>query len=226
MSERLVKRVGHGGAGAVVRGNTLASFDAAAHIGVDMIEFDVRAWGGELVLAHSPVDALLRDCPTLDQALEHLRQPRFSDLELNVDVKSAGCESAIVDALHEHGLADRALVSSRMVPVLDRFKELCREIQTGVSVGGRVSRHGQGWKDWKETVLDGLARGRFDALMANHKLVGEALVEAVRERDAEIYCWTVDCRNTLEQLQKLEVSGITTNDPRLFSPLPLPVSRG
>jgi glycerophosphoryl diester phosphodiesterase len=203
----------------VVRGNTLSSFDAAVEIGVDMIEFDVRAWHGDLVLAHSPVDALLRDCPTLDQALEHLRQPRFSDVELNVDVKSQGCESAIVESLHEHGLADRALVSSRIVPVLDRFKELCREIQTGVSVGGRIARHGQGWKDWKETVLEGIAGGRFDALMANHKLVGEALVEAVRERDGEIYCWTVDCRKTVERLEALQVSGITTNDPRLFAPL-------
>ena len=73
MSERLVKRVGHGGAGAVVRGNTLASFDAAVDIGVDMIEFDVRASQGDLVLAHGPLDALLRDCPTLDEALDHLR---------------------------------------------------------------------------------------------------------------------------------------------------------
>ncbi|MEA2478207.1 MAG: glycerophosphoryl diester phosphodiesterase, partial [Thermoleophilaceae bacterium] len=119
MGERLVKRVGHGGAGAVVRGNTLASFDAAIEIGVDMIEFDVRAWNGDLVLAHGPVDALLRDCPTLDEAVGHLSQPRFSDIELNVDVKSTGCERAIVDALHEYGLADRALVSSRIVTVLD-----------------------------------------------------------------------------------------------------------
>src|SRR4051812_13203771 len=98
MGERLVKRIGHGGAGAVVRGNTLASFDAAVEIGVDMIEFDVRASFGDLVLAHGPVQALLRDCPTLDEALRHLRQPRFADVELNVDVKTPGSERAILEA--------------------------------------------------------------------------------------------------------------------------------
>ena len=36
------QRVGHGGASALVAGNTLASFDAAQEIGVDVIEFDVR----------------------------------------------------------------------------------------------------------------------------------------------------------------------------------------
>jgi glycerophosphoryl diester phosphodiesterase len=219
MSERLVKRVGHGGAGAVVRGNTLASFDAAVDIGVDMIEFDVRCSRGDLVLAHGPLDAIVRDCPTLDQALDHLRQPRFSDLELNVDVKTQGCEPAILDALQRHGLEDRALVSSRIAGVLDRIKELDARIQCGISVGGPVARSSQRWKDWHRSVLDGISGGRFDALMANHKLVGQALVDAVRERDGEIYCWTVDSRPILERLESLEVSGITTNDPRLFAPV-------
>ena len=218
MSERLVKRVGHGGAGAVVRGNTLASFDAAVDIGVDMIEFDVRASQGDLVLAHGPLDALLRECPTLDEALDHLRQPRFSDLELNVDVKSAGCEDAILESLRRHGLEDRALVSSRVVSVLDRIKELDSRIQCGISVGGRLARRSQPWQDWRRAVLDGLAAGRWDALMANHKLVGQALVDAVREREGDLYCWTVDSRPVLERLESLEVSGITTNDPRLFAP--------
>ena len=219
MSERLVKRVGHGGAGAVVRGNTLASFDAAVDIGVDMIEFDVRSCQGDLVLAHGPVDALLRDCPTLDQALAHLRQPRFSDIELNVDVKSVGCEDAILDSLRRHGLEDRALVSSRIARVLDRIKEIDQRILCGISIGGRVARHSQHWQDWRRSVLDGIAGGRFDAIMANHKLVGQALVDAVRERDGDIYCWTVDSRSILERLERLEVSGITTNDPRLFAPV-------
>jgi glycerophosphoryl diester phosphodiesterase len=218
MSERLVKRIGHGGAGAVVRGNTLASFDAAVEIGVDMIEFDVRCSRGGMVLAHGPLDALLRDCPTLDQALGHLRHPRFADVELNVDVKTAGCEAAILDALHRHGLTRRALVSSRIAPVLDRIKGLDPDVHTGISVGGYVARHPQHWHDWRRTVLDAIARGRFDALMANHKLVGEALVDAVRERGGELYCWTVDTRSVLERLERLEVSGITTNDPRLFAP--------
>ena len=33
----MIKRVGHRGAHAVVKGNTLASFDAALDLGVDMI---------------------------------------------------------------------------------------------------------------------------------------------------------------------------------------------
>jgi glycerophosphoryl diester phosphodiesterase len=133
-------------------------------------------------------------------------------------VKSVGVEDAILDSLRRHGLEERALVSSRMVRVLDRIKELDARIQCGISVGGRLARHSQHWQDWRRAVLDGIAGGRFDALMANHKLVGQALVDAVRERDGDLYCWTVDSRPILERLESLEVSGITTNDPRLFSP--------
>src|SRR3954453_14230209 len=222
MSERLVKRVGHGGAGAVVRGNTLASFHAAVDIGVDMIEFDGRASQGDLVLAHGPGDALLRNCPTLDEALAHLRQPRFSDVELNVDMKSSGCGGAIPDALHRHGLEDRAMLSSRVVSVIDRIKELDARIQCGISVGGRLARHSQHWQGWRRAVLYRLAGGRWDALMANHKLVGQALVDAVRERDGDLYCRTVDSRSIVERLEQLEVTGITSNDPRLFPPVRAP----
>ena len=221
MSGAVVKRIGHGGAGAVVKGNTLASFDAAVDIGVDMIEFDVRPCFGELVLAHGPLEPYFRVCPTLDEALQHLRQARFAEIELNVDVKGGDSEAAIVDALRRHGLASRALVSSRSTGVLDRFRELGRDFHTGISVPPVTARWGECRSGWRDVVLEGLARGRWDALMANHKLVGEALVAAVRERGAEIHCWTVDCRTTVERLQTLEVSGITTNDPRVFAPLTL-----
>ncbi len=44
------ERIGHGGASALARANTLAAFDAAREVGVDWIEFDVRAHRGDLVL--------------------------------------------------------------------------------------------------------------------------------------------------------------------------------
>ena len=47
------ERIGHGGASALAPANTLASFDAAHDVGVDVVEFDVRAWHGELMLAHT-----------------------------------------------------------------------------------------------------------------------------------------------------------------------------
>src|SRR5947209_12571432 len=116
--------VGHGGASALVRANTLASFDAALEIGVDTIEFDVRAWHGELVLAHTVLHARLRENVRLATALSHLADARFADLGLIVDLKHGGVESAVLDQLRSAGFLDRALLTSQVTAVLDRIREI------------------------------------------------------------------------------------------------------
>jgi glycerophosphoryl diester phosphodiesterase len=55
--------------------------------------------------------------------------------------------------------------------------------------------------------------------MAHHRLVDTALVAAVRERAGELFAWTVDERALLDRMRDAEVSGVVSNDPRLFAPL-------
>jgi glycerophosphoryl diester phosphodiesterase len=61
-----------------------------------------------------------------------------------------------------------------------------------------------------------LERGLVDAIMAHWRVVTPALVRAVRECDGELYVWTVDDAARIASLMALGVSGIITNDPRLF----------
>jgi glycerophosphoryl diester phosphodiesterase len=213
-----MKRVGHGGASALVRANTLESFDAALAIGVDMIEFDVRGNGrGELVLAHTRVDLRRPGCPRLDDALRHLSAPQFDEVALNLDLKTPRCEPAVVDSLERFGLHDRVLVSSQVPSILDRVRELDERVTTGISVGGRLSRYCQRWGDWRETVLAAIAAGRFRSLMAQHGLIDPHLVQAVKDRGAEIYAWTVNDHRAITRLAALGVDGVVTSDPRLFA---------
>jgi glycerophosphoryl diester phosphodiesterase len=209
----MTKRVGHRGANAVVKGNTLASFDAALDLGVDMIEFDVCAVGGRLGIAHNRFALRLLGCLPLEAGLEHLAMPRFEAVELNVDLKQAGCEPGALEALRRHGLLDRALISSALPAVLDRVRALEPEARTGLSVRGPLARR----RTWSRMVLEALAAGRFQALMAHHGLVDRELVERVKDAGAELYAWTVDESSLIERLTGLEVTGITTNDPRLFA---------
>jgi glycerophosphoryl diester phosphodiesterase len=211
-----VLRIGHGGASAVVRGNTLESFDAALSIGVDMIEFDVRTHRGRLLVAHTKLHGAFFACPTLERALDHLSSRRFSDVAVNLDLKDAACVDSTLEALDRHGLKDRALLSSQCVAVVDRVRELDGSVATAISVGGRVSRAVQRWGGWRGRVLDALHRRRFDALMAYHRLIDRGLVEGAEERGAGVYAWTVDDPGRIESLTELGVRGITTNDPRLF----------
>jgi glycerophosphoryl diester phosphodiesterase len=108
--------------------------------------------------------------------------------------------------------------------VLDRLREREPGVRLGISVGGRVARLSRRWGDWRAHVLGGLASRRWDALMAQHRLVDAALLEHVITRDGRLYAWTVNERAAIQSLRGLGVHGITTADPRLFTPAVLPAS--
>jgi glycerophosphoryl diester phosphodiesterase len=211
------QRIGHGGASALAPANTLASFDAALEVGVDMVEFDVRAWRGDLVLAHTVLHAPRRANVRLRDALAHLAGRRFAGIEVNLDVKGPGFEAALLAELRRWGLLERALVSSQMTSVVDRVRGLEPRVRVGVSVGGRLPRLTHRWGDWRAHVLAGLAARRWDAVMAQHRIVDQSLLEEVESRAGLLYAWTVNDRIALAGLRALGVHGIATADPRLFA---------
>jgi glycerophosphoryl diester phosphodiesterase len=230
-----VRRVGHKGASLIAPGNTLASFDAALAAGVDMIEFDIVPDRGtrELILAHDPGAAQKGNPPTLEEGLAHLASPAFDGLDFDVDLKGQGYEDRVVDALRRHGLIERSLVCSQYPRSLDRV----RELEPAMRVGWSVPRAST---DYTTTPLIGwvvvaalllyrrllprragraLRRGRFDAIMANWRIVTPRLVDAVRAAGGDLYAWTVDDAARIRALAGLGVTGVITNDPRLFSAL-------
>ncbi|MGN6872676.1 MAG: glycerophosphodiester phosphodiesterase [Solirubrobacteraceae bacterium] len=213
----MCQRIGHGGASALAPANTLASFDAAREIGIDMVEFDVRAWDGELVLAHTVLHAHRGGNVRLTDALGHLSSRGFKDVELNVDVKHVGCEAALLDRLRHAWLLERTLISSQVPDVLDRVRALEPRARVGISIGGRIARMSRRWRDWRAGALAGLHGGRWDALMAQHRLVDDALLCDVVDRGGRLYAWTVNERAAIASFQRLGVHGIATADPRLFA---------
>ncbi len=212
-----VKRVGHQGAGQLAPGNTVASFDAALAAGVDVIEFDVLRHRGRLMLAHSTFDLRRRGCLTLADGLTSLAGPRFAGLTFNVDLKRPGYEAQTVDMLRVAGLLDRCLFSSQFARCLDRVKRVEPGARVGISIGGWLSRRRHRWnRRVVQRIEAAMVSGRFDCLMAHHRLVDSDLVARMAASGAEVYAWTVDSQVAIDRLLGLGVSGITTNDPRLF----------
>jgi glycerophosphoryl diester phosphodiesterase len=56
--------------------------------------------------------------------------------------------------------------------------------------------------------------------MAHWRLVTPALVAAVGAGSGDLYVWTVDHAPRISELKTLGVTGVITNDPRLFAALP------
>jgi glycerophosphoryl diester phosphodiesterase len=182
-----LRRVGHKGADAIVPGNTLESFHAAAEAGVDMIELDVlrprddfarpRDWrmapagpargSGPLVVAHDWGDAARRQPLTLDEALDAFTAAPLAEVEIDCDLKIAGREDEIAVALRERGLVERAMVSTQEVDSL----RVMRELEPALRRGWTYPRITRPWdrKRWARPALVvtlGVMRARLPRLAA------------------------------------------------------------
>ena len=144
-------RIGHGGAAAHARANSLRSLAQALEMGVDMVEFDVRPCRDALVLLHD--DSLARfgavglasasslaelgklptargePIATLAEALDLLRGRAL----INVDLKATGYEDAVVEQVRCRGMGGDALYSSVYPASLRRVREVEPEARTGLS---------------------------------------------------------------------------------------------
>ncbi len=230
-----LRRVGHKGADLIAPGNTYASFDAALAAGVDMIEFDVlcERGGDRLLLAHDYEDAAGRSPHTLEEALAHLSSEPFTGVELDVDLKLPGYELRVLEALRAYGALDRALISSQYRSSL----AVIRAAEPGVRLGWSVPKVRRDPFRSRALVLPAIAMvqvgrtilptqasaairaRRCDALMVHWRLVTPRLVRHVRNAGGEVYVWTVDELPRLRALDALGVTGVITNDPRLFASL-------
>jgi glycerophosphoryl diester phosphodiesterase len=233
-----MRRIGHKGADLFLPVITLASCDSALALRVDLIEFDVlpehqhEPDKGRLLLAHDyeHVDG----APTLEEGLAHLASAPFAGVELDVDLKLPGYERRVVEALREHGLIERSLISSNWMRSLIVLRELEPKLRLGYSVPRQKKDPTQMWLTklpayaaaaWVRQKLPSAikvhrAAGRCDALMCHWRLVSPRLVKAVNEAGGELYVWTVDDGPRIGRLEKLGVTGVITNDPRLFGQPP------
>ena len=147
--------IGHRGAAALARENTLQSFRAAVEAGVDLVEFDVlELQDGELVVAHSydlqevgsgtlsgtfrdwPLERLRGACPevpTLDETLAFFTD-EAPHVGVHVDLKIRGREHDLVAALRRFGVGGRSFISSFDPRATRSLARLDSEIRTGITV--------------------------------------------------------------------------------------------
>ena len=240
-----VRRVGHKGAGDLVTGNTIPSFERAIEVGVDMIEFDVL-WPRDgapglpaharspLVIAHDWHDASTRPVLTLAHrdALDAFTKPPLDKVEIDCDLKLVGRESDLVDALRERDLIHRAMVSTMFTESLGAIGAIEPELRLGWTFP-LVTRAWDRSRLARPVVLAALAsmRKRFpeearrrapeigaSAIWLYHQLASAELVEVTRELGIELITWTVDDAARVAELRELGVDGICSNDPRLLQP--------
>ena len=150
---------------------------------------------GRLILAHD-YEHVGPDSLTLEEGLAHLASSQFAHVELDVDLKLPGYERRVVEALREHGLIERTLVSTLYM----RSLVVLRELEPRLRLGWSVPRVKRDYTASPVTLLPAyplllnarrrlpriaaghVRAGRCDALMAHWKLVTPRLVRTPARR--------------------------------------------
>jgi glycerophosphoryl diester phosphodiesterase len=239
-----LRLVGHKGADLIAPGNTLESFHAAVEAGVDTIELDVlwrrdghprlpEAERTPLVVAHDWHDAARREPLALTEALDALAAPPLDRVEVDLDLKLPGREDEIVAALRERDLLGRAMVSTMELSSLARI----RELEPGLRRGWTYPKVTKDWasKRWAKAPmlavlivmrrqLPGLAARELpkmgvESMWVYHPLVSRRLARITRLAGVELIAWTVDDPKKMKRLLEQGVTGLCSNDPRLFAQL-------
>lgn len=209
-----------------------------------MIEFDVL-WTRDghprlptserspLVTAHDWHDAARRRPLTLAETLDAFTRPPLDAVEIDLDIKLAGREDEIVAALRDHGLLERAMVSTMELTTLTRIGAL----EPGLRRGWTYPKVTRDWtsKRWARAPMAAALvamRRRLPAIAARElpalgvesmwaydALVSARLVRVTREAGVRLIAWTVDEEARMRRLLELGVDGLCSNDPRLFDRL-------
>jgi glycerophosphoryl diester phosphodiesterase len=244
-----LRLVGHKGADLIAPGNTLESFHAAVGAEVDTIEIDVlwtrsghprlpAAERTPLIVAHDWHDAERRRPLTLTEALDAFLEPPLDRVEIDLDIKLAGREDEVVDAIRERDLLGRTMISTMELSTLARI----RELEPGLRRGWTYPKVTRDWasKRWARAPmlaalvamrrrLPGIAAAALpemevSAMWAYHAVITPRLAGVTEEAGVELIAWTVDDLPRMQTLVEAGVTGLCSNDPRLFASL-TPVDR-
>jgi len=204
--------LGHRGSRATksIPENTIESFDLALEHGCDGFEFDVRRTAdGRAVICHDPqfggveiaaVGAIqLRDVLALEQVLTRYPKRAFLDIELKV----AGLEQHILEALKTHPPGKGFVVSSFLPDVLQSLRILDPDLPLGLI----CETHSQ-FDAWKRLPVQ--------FVMPHFTLLDGGQCEILHAARKKVLTWTVNSREMILQVSDYGVDGIISDDTLLL----------
>ena len=220
--------IAHRGASAAAPENTLAAFRLAADLGADGIELDVRGTAdGQLVVLHDASVNRTTDgagrvaALTLDQlrrvdagkkfgpSFRGERIPLLSQvfevvagrLLVDVEIKAAGVEAALLDLIRRMSMADSVLISSFDSKVVGRMRDMAPEIPVGLLHSAA---------DPNAAVAL-----RAAAYLPEVVTLTADVVAVCRRHGMRVITWTVGTEREARDALQLGVDGIIADDPTL-----------
>jgi glycerophosphoryl diester phosphodiesterase len=214
--------IAHRGASRAEPENTLAAFHAAARIGADAVELDVRRTAdNHLVVHHDPrlgdgrvirevvAADLPQHVPTLPDALDACAG-MFVNIEIKNDPDEPDFDPSEWVAFRVGSLLGRLGGGPRWLISSFRFETAaaCRVAMPSVRTAWLVEQLDQ-------TVIDRTAVGRHAAIHPWVATVDQQLTRAAHTAGLAVNTWTCDDPDQMRRLIAWGVDGICTNVPEI-----------
>jgi glycerophosphoryl diester phosphodiesterase len=234
MAHELIQVIAHRGDHRQAAENSLAAFDAAIHGGCDMIETDLRRCRDGIVMFHDaqaaghPVAALsrreIRDLtgvlpPGLEDVVERCRGYIGLDLEL----KEAGLEAEVLDAVRPFFGPSEFLISSFRTEILRTVRRLDGVVRTGLlsdrGLAGLVPSGGPG-PDVRTAgdILAAMRECGADYLIPDAR--DDELITDAADAGAALILWDANTADRISAaLSRPAVAGVITDRPDLVAHL-------
>lgn len=210
-------KVGHRGAAGYEPENTLASFQKAIDLGVDMVELDVHICKtGELVVIHeyftdgtkngrnfiSELSLTELKTPTLNQVLDLIDKK----VKVNIELKGRNTAEPVVNLIKEYVKNSRQyddfLVSSFLYDELEKTRELDKNIKIGVLTKD-ISR---GFIEFSKKIQAYSLNMRIDC-------INKEIVENAHKDGFKVFIWTADTAEEIEKAKEIGADYICSNYP-------------
>ena len=219
-----MKIIAHRGARASEPENTVIAMNKAFECGADAVEVDLRfTCDHKLVVIHD--DTLERTTngtgKVSDMTIEQLRAldagkgeriPELSEAlsvakrysrPLVIELKEEGMEWQVLEEVTEAGLGDKVTISSFIHTSLRNLKEKAPEIKTGVIIASVPVNP-------VRLVQDAKA----DVIFAKYSRITREFIDAcVGYEGIEVYLWTVNTIDDLNNAISYGVDGVVTDNP-------------
>jgi glycerophosphoryl diester phosphodiesterase len=214
--------IGHRGVMGVEPENTLRSFIAAQHAGLDLIELDLHlSKDGALVVMHdADVDRTTDGSgPIAEMTLAELRAldaghgervPVFEEVldavraPLQAEIKDTAAARALAEVMHRRDLVGRVEVSSFHDEAIAEITRLVPGVRTALI----ASRYGV-------DVVDRAVEVGAATVCLNIRRLTLEVVEHARKADLRIIGWVVNTQDHLRLVRALELDGATTDYPQI-----------
>lgn len=202
--------------------NTLRSFVAAEHAGLDLIELDLHlSKDGALVIMHDadvdrttdgtgPIaEKTLAELRTLDAGRGE-RVPVFEEVldavrtPVQAEIKDVAAARALAEVMHRRDLVGRVEVSSFHDEAVAEIARLVPGVRTALIAG----RYGP-------DVVERAVEAGAGTVCLNIRRLTLEVVEHAREADLRIIAWVVNTLDHLRLVRALELDGATTDYPEI-----------